>query len=68
VRYQVVVTEISAAGSTVAFEEEGDAYIAGVAHAAGDRIASAKHGGRQSLRERLVGIIVEAVFHDLTGL
>jgi hypothetical protein len=60
-----VATEISEHGTRVAFDETGQAYIAGVATLTGNLIdAPVDHDGQQALRERLVAYIAASVYPD----
>ncbi|MHB1533445.1 MAG: hypothetical protein ACYC1D_02340 [Acidimicrobiales bacterium] len=67
-RYRIVVTETSGQAPEVIFDEQGDAFIAGVASLTGTRInATTDHDGLPVLQHRLVDYITDAVEHPPPG-
>lgn len=61
-RYRLRVSEIADGDEAEVYDEEGDAYVAGVASLSGTRIdALVDHDGPELLRHRLVTYIKESV-------
>ena len=65
-RYRVRITEIADGDQLDIYDEEGDAYIAGVATLEGTRInALVDHNGPDLLRSQLLDYITESVDNPL---
>jgi hypothetical protein len=67
-RYRVVVSETSGKEPEVIFDDQGHAFIAGVASLTGTRInATTDHDGPHLLQDRLVDYITDAVDNPPPG-